>query len=149
MPRSPATSKVTGLDACVPGCPLDSDLSLPGLREQLPNSDALTDTAELFRLLGDPTRLALLHALASGGELCVCDLAEVVAVSDNVVSQALRLLRTADIVRTRREGRRIHYRLADAHVRLLLDLSVDHVGHRSNHPSDVTVAGHREARRGS
>ncbi len=88
------------------------------------------EAAELFRLLGDPTRLAILHALLEGGELCVCDLARVAGVAENVVSQAMRLLRAADVVRTRRDGRRIHYRLADAHVRLLLDVSADHVRHQ-------------------
>ena len=99
------------------------------MRDRQPEPDAFARTAELFRLLGDPTRVALLHALADGGELCVCDLAAVVGVSENVVSQAMRLLRAADVVRTRRDGRRIHYRLADAHVRLLLDVTIDHVGH--------------------
>ena len=75
-------------------------------------------------------RLAILHALLEAGELCVCDLARLAGVAENVVSQALRLLRAADVVRTRRDGRRIHYRLADAHVRLLLDLSADHVRHQ-------------------
>jgi ArsR family transcriptional regulator, lead/cadmium/zinc/bismuth-responsive transcriptional repressor len=92
--------------------------------------EAHVEAAELFRLLGDPTRLAILHALSEAGELCVCDLARVAGVAENVVSQAMRLLRAADVVRTRRDGRRIHYRLADAHVRMLLDLSADHVRHQ-------------------
>lgn len=120
---------VVGLDACVSRCEAPSPISLDGLRQRLPDREAHVETAELFRLLGDPTRVAILHALLLGGELCVCDLAEVVGVGENVVSQAMRLLRAADVVRTRRDGRRIHYRLADAHVRMLLDLSADHVGH--------------------
>lgn len=128
--RSGGRSDVVGLDACAPGCgPQHAPASLSALRERLPDAEAFARTAELFRLLGDPTRVALLHALADGGELCVCDLAEVVGVSENVVSQAMRLLRAADVVRTRRDGRRIHYRLADSHVRMLLDVTVDHVGH--------------------
>ena len=107
-----------------PATPLDS------LRDRLSGREAHVEAAELFRLLGDPTRLAILHALLEAGELCVCDLARLAGVAENVVSQALRLLRAADVVRTRRDGRRIHYRLADAHVRLLLDLSADHVRHQ-------------------
>ena len=122
-------SLVRGLDTCAPRHDSD-ELSLDSLRERLPATDTFTEVAEVFRLLGDPTRVALLHALADGGELCVCDLATVVGVSDNVVSQAMRLLRAADVVRTRRDGRRIHYRLADAHVRMLLDVTVDHVAHQ-------------------
>ena len=122
-------SNVTSLDACAPDCPAPDAASVASLRDRQPGMEAFVRTAELFRLLGDPTRVALLHALADGGELCVCDLAAVVGVSENVVSQAMRLLRASDVVRTRRDGRRIHYRLADAHVRLLLDVTVDHVGH--------------------
>jgi DNA-binding transcriptional ArsR family regulator len=90
------------------------------------------ETAELFRLLGDPTRLAILHALLEICELCVCDIARLTGVAENLVSQALRVVRAAGVVRTRRDGRRIHYRLADAHVRMLLELSADHVRHGAN-----------------
>ena len=120
---------VVGLDGCATHCEEPAVLSLEALRARLPDREAHVETAELFRLLGDPTRVAILHALLQAGELCVCDLAVVVDVAENVVSQAMRLLRAADIVRTRRDGRRIHYRLADAHVRMLLDLSADHVRH--------------------
>lgn len=128
MPDRAATN-VTSVDGCSSRFPVSDVGSLDALRERLPRPDQFVQTAELFRLLGDPTRMTILHALAEGGELCVCDLAAVVGVSENVVSQAMRLLRAADVVRTRRDGRRIHYRLADTHVRILLDVSVDHVGH--------------------
>ena len=59
----------------------------------------------------------------------VIDLAVVAEVSENAVSQAMRLLRTADVVRTRRDGRRIYYRLADAHVRMLIDVTIEHIAH--------------------
>ena len=87
------------------------------------------DLAEMFRLLGDPTRVRLLFALLEAGELCVCDLAAVVETSDTKVSQAMRLLRNAGVVRNRRDGRNIFYRLDDGHVRMLLDLSREHVSH--------------------
>ena len=85
--------------------------------------------AELFRLLGDPTRARILFALLEAGELCVCDIAEAVETPESTVSHALRLLRTAGIVRNRRAGRMIHYSLDDAHVRMLLDLSLAHLRH--------------------
>lgn len=86
-------------------------------------------TAELFRLLGDPGRLQMLCALLEAGELCVCDLAAVVEMAESSVSHSLRLLRTAGIVRQRRSGRQVFYALDDAHVRLLLDVSIEHVRH--------------------
>jgi DNA-binding transcriptional ArsR family regulator len=85
--------------------------------------------ADQFKLLGDPTRVRLLYALLDAGERCVCDLAEAVGVPESSVSHALRLLRTAGIVRNRRAGRMIYYALDDAHVRSLLDLSREHLRH--------------------
>jgi DNA-binding transcriptional ArsR family regulator len=98
-------------------------------RERLVSVEEAGALAEQFRLLADPTRARLLYALLEAGELCVCDLAATVGVSETAVSHALRLLRTAGIVRNRREGRLMHYRLDDAHVRLLLDVSRDHLHH--------------------
>ena len=117
------------LDVCPTHCDEPHE-PVEAIRDRVTGREAQVEAAELFRLLGDPTRLSILHALLEGGELCVCDLALVAGVAENVVSQGLRLLRAADVVRTRRDGRRIHYRLADAHVRMLLDLSADHVRHQ-------------------
>ena len=85
--------------------------------------------AALFRLLGDPTRLHLLDVLADTDELCVHEIAERIGASETKVSQALRLLRTAGIVRNRRDGRHIHYRLDDEHVRDLLRITEAHLVH--------------------
>jgi DNA-binding transcriptional ArsR family regulator len=87
------------------------------------------EVASLFRLLGDQGRVRILAALLEAGELCVCDLAAVVETAESTVSHSLRLLRTAGVVRSRRAGRQIFYRLDDAHVRLLLDVSFQHIGH--------------------
>ena len=92
----------------------------------LPEAERL---AEMFRLLGDRTRTRILFALAEAGELCVCDIAAAVSVPETSVSQAMRLLRTAGVVRSRRDGRMVWYRLDDDHVRLLLDLSREHLRH--------------------
>ncbi|MEJ7801587.1 MAG: metalloregulator ArsR/SmtB family transcription factor, partial [Ilumatobacter sp.] len=73
--------------------------------------DAAVDLAEMFRLLGDPTRVRILFALLGAGELCVCDIAAVVDTTDTKVSQAMRLLRGAGVVRNRRSGRNIYYRV--------------------------------------
>jgi DNA-binding transcriptional ArsR family regulator len=85
--------------------------------------------ADLFKLLGDPTRARILYALLEAGEMCVCDISETVAVPESTASHALRLLRTAGVVRNRRDGRMVHYSLDDAHVRMLLDLSLQHLRH--------------------
>jgi DNA-binding transcriptional ArsR family regulator len=94
----------------------------------LPSSD-LVRAAGLFKLLGDPTRASLLYALLEAGELCVCDLAAATGIQETTVSQALRMLRVAGVVVGRRAGRLVYYRLADAHVRMLLDLTLEHLSH--------------------
>jgi len=96
--------------------------------ERMPAEEDLADTAEVFGLLSDPRRLRLLVALLDG-ELCVCDLAAVSGMSESSASHALRLLRAHRVVEVRRSGRMAYYRLADAHVRMLLDLAVAHIEH--------------------
>lgn len=98
-------------------------------RQGIPLPSEAAALAQMFKLLGDPNRTRILYALLEAGELCVCDLAAVVELQETAVSQALRLLRTAGVVDNRRSGRMIFYRLADAHVRMLLDLSREHTRH--------------------
>lgn len=98
-------------------------------RERLIDPAEVASLSELFKLLGDPTRVRLLYTLAEVGEMCVSDLAAVVDVPETSVSHALRLLRTAGIVRNRKSGRLVYYCLDDAHVRQLLDVSAEHLRH--------------------
>ena len=84
---------------------------------------ALADT---FRILGDPTRVRIVDALAEG-ELCVCDIAEQVGISESAVSHQLRLMRGMRIVRGRREGRCVYYTLDDQHVLDLFQQGLRHV----------------------
>lgn len=118
---------VVSLDACSTKV-VDAE-RVQHVKERLLDLDEAGRLADLFKLLGDPTRTRLLFALLEAGDLCVCDLAETVEVPESSVSHALRLLRTAGVVRNRRAGRMIFYSLEDAHVRLLLDLSLEHLRH--------------------
>jgi DNA-binding transcriptional ArsR family regulator len=101
-------------------------------RERALGHDELISLAQLFRLLGDPTRVRLLYALLEVGEMCVSDLAAAVDAQESTVSQALRLLRASGAVVGRRDGRQVYYRLTDAHVRMLLDLSREHARHKDS-----------------
>src|SRR3954465_12458554 len=85
--------------------------------------EALADT---FRVLGDPTRVRILDALSSG-ELCVCDIASLVGISESAVSHQLRLLRSMRLVRPRREGRLVYYAVDDQHILELLAQAFTHV----------------------
>jgi ArsR family transcriptional regulator, lead/cadmium/zinc/bismuth-responsive transcriptional repressor len=87
----------------------------------VPAPDDAQRLADLLGLLADPTRVRILFALVAADELCVGDLALALGVTDDQSSYALRLLRTAGLVQTRRDGRVVHYRLADGFPHQLLD----------------------------
>jgi len=89
-------------------------------------SEELGLMAEIFQILADPTRLGIVDALRHR-ELCVADLATVVGSSESAVSHHLRQLRLSRLVRTRRDGRMIYYRLDDDHVATLIDIGLEHV----------------------
>ena len=124
---------VVGLDACT--TKVVDEERVAAARGQLLPDDELDGLTQLFRLLGDMTRARLLYALLEAGELCVCDLAAATSTPETNVSHALRLLRTAGIVKARRAGRMMHYSLDDAHVRMLLDVSREHLRHASGDES--------------
>ena len=124
-------NEIVGLDSCAEKV-VDHE-RVSAAREALLPEDELRPLTELFRLLGDFTRVRLLYALLEAGELCVCDLAATTGTPETNVSHALRLLRTAGIVKARRAGRMMHYSLDDAHVRMLLDISREHLRHSADH----------------
>jgi ArsR family transcriptional regulator, lead/cadmium/zinc/bismuth-responsive transcriptional repressor len=111
------------------------DARVPSVR--LPSESAVADTAEIFGLLSDPGRLRLLCALGHG-EAVVGELARIAGMSESATSHALRLLRARRVVRARRDGRLVHYRLQDEHVSQLLDIALAHVEHSSlAHPESA------------
>lgn len=120
---------VLGLDACATR--VIDEARVAAARDGLLPDEEIGQLTQLFRLLGDATRARLLYALLEAGELCVCDLSAATGTPETNVSHALRLLRTAGIVKARRDGRMMHYSLDDAHVRMLLDLSREHLRHAS------------------
>jgi len=99
------------------------------VRTHLPHAQVVQEAADVFALLGDPNRFRLLAGLREAGELCVCDLAAAAGMGESAASHALRLLRAHGIVAARRKGRMVYYSLRDAHVRQLLDVSLEHVRH--------------------
>jgi DNA-binding transcriptional ArsR family regulator len=90
-------------------------------------ADELEGLAEIFHVLASSTRLRIVEALTEVPELCVSDLSTVVGVSESAVSHQLRVLRQLRMVRHRREGRMVYYRLEDDHVADLFRLGLDHV----------------------
>jgi len=96
------------------------------VREQLPEDEVLYDLAELFKLFGDSTRIKILYVLFES-EMCVCDIAQLLNLSQSAVSHQLRALKQSKLVKYRREGKTIFYSLADSHVRTIIDQGMEHV----------------------
>jgi DNA-binding transcriptional ArsR family regulator len=96
--------------------------------EAMPADGDIEGLADVFGLLADAGRLRVLVALLEG-EMCVCDLAAVARTSESATSHHLRLLRAHRVVQVRRSGRMAYYRLADGHVRMLVDVALTHIGH--------------------
>lgn len=114
-------------DACQ--CTVLHQDRLDRVQAAFPAATDLEGAAEVFRLLGDPGRLRIVQALAAE-ELCVCDLATFVGASSSAVSHQLRLLKQARLVRNRREGKVVYYRLDDGHVTALVVTALDHARER-------------------
>ncbi len=122
-------TEVVGLDGCTVTCVHPEKVAM--VWSQTPGDEELAEVARVFKILGDPTRTRLLYALLEAGELCVCDLSAATGISEATLSQSLRLLRASRVVTGRRDGRNVFYRLSDTHVRMLLDVTRQHVVHDS------------------
>ncbi len=94
--------------------------------QKIENDETLSNLAETFKALADPTRLKILQAL-SMADLCVCDLSHITGMTVSAISHQLRLLRTMRLVKYERVGRKVFYSLADDHVNLLFKIGLEHV----------------------
>lgn len=96
------------------------------VHEKMPEEEELYDLAELFKVFGDSTRIRILFVLFEA-EVCVCDLAEALNMTQSAVSHQLKILKQNKLVRSRREGKSVFYSLADGHVRTIIDQGLEHV----------------------
>lgn len=112
------------LDRCEINCIHDE--AVKAVREALFSEDIAVSLAELFRALGDPTRVKILFSLMTR-ELCVCDITAVIGASESAVSHQLRILRNLRLVKYRREGKILYYSLADDHIEKLFAQGLEHV----------------------
>lgn len=95
-------------------------------RKHIPNEEVLYDIADLFKVFGDSTRIKILCALFEH-EMCVCDIAEVTNMTQSAISHQLRILKQAELVRFRRDGKTIYYSLKDDHVVSIYKQGLEHV----------------------
>ena len=114
----------TGAEDTVPVCETHHHHHIQ--LEHILSEDVLYNLADLFKVFGDPTRIRILHAL-SVRELCVCDIAEALGMTQSAISHQLRVLKQIHLVKYRREGKTIYYSLADSHVQTILVQGLEHV----------------------
>ena len=96
------------------------------VNETIPEENELYDLAELFKIFGDSTRIKILYALFES-EMCVCDIAQLLNMTQSAISHQLRSLKQSKLVKYRREGKTVFYSLADAHVRTIINQGLEHV----------------------
>ena len=93
---------------------------------KMPDEEVLYDIAELFKVFGDSTRVRILYALIES-ELCVCDISELLNMSQSAISHQLRVLKQSRLVKYRRSGKTVFYSLCDDHIKTMLDMGMEHV----------------------
>jgi len=98
------------------------------IKNTLPKEEVLFDLADFFKVFGDSTRIKIIYLLLKS-ELCVCDIAEILAMSQSAISHQLRTLRDAKLVKFRKEGKTVYYSLDDEHVENIIKQGYSHVTH--------------------
>lgn len=96
------------------------------VRNKMPEEDELYDLAEIFKVFGDSTRIKILYALFEA-EMCVCDIAQLLNMTQSAISHQLRILKQSRLVKSRRDGKAVFYSLADSHVRSIINQGIEHI----------------------
>ena len=96
------------------------------VNKAMPEDEVLYDLAELYKVFGDSTRIKILYVLLES-EMCVCDIATLLRMSQSAISHQLRVLKQSQLVKYRREGKTVFYSLADDHVRTIISQGMEHV----------------------
>ena len=96
------------------------------VKRDMPDEEVLYDLAELFKIFGDSTRIKILYVLFAS-EMCVCDIAQLLGMTQSAISHQLRSLKQSKLVKARREGKTVFYALADGHVHTILSQGMEHV----------------------
>lgn len=96
------------------------------IEDGMPKEETIRELSDFFKVFGDMTRIKILCVLFQA-ELCVCDLAEVVGMTQSAVSHQLRILKQMKLVKNRREGKTVFYSLADGHIQSILNQGIEHI----------------------
>ena len=109
------------------GCGSDIE-TIEKLKKEMPSDEKLFDLGEFFKVFGDSTRIKIIYAL-SRKEMCVCDLAEFINMSQSAVSHQLRVLKNHKLVKHRKDGKSVYYSLDDEHVDAIFNQGMAHINH--------------------
>ena len=96
------------------------------VNQEIPDEEMLYDLADFFKVFADSTRIKILYVLLCS-EMCVCDLAQILNMTQSAISHQLRTLKQMDLVKNRRDGKTIFYSLADDHIVGILDMGLEHI----------------------
>lgn len=116
--------EIDKLEKC--NCNIIHDDIVEKVKSNLPKEETLYDLAEFFKVFGDSTRIKIICALFES-EMCVCDLSALLGVSQSAISHQLRTLKSARLVRYRREGKIVYYSLDDEHIKHIFDEGLRHI----------------------
>lgn len=112
------------LDRC--DCSVIHEDVVNAVKEKMPQEEKLYDLAELFKVFGDTTRIKILWALAES-EMCVCDIAVLLNMTQSAISHQLRVLKQTRLVKNRKDGKVVYYSLDDAHVKRIFEQGLIHM----------------------
>ena len=107
-------------------CDVIHDDIVNKVKDKMPKEETLYDLAELFKVFGDSTRIKILWALDES-EMCVCDIAVLLNMTQSAISHQLRVLKQANLVKNRKEGKVVFYSLDDEHVKQIFDQGLIHI----------------------
>lgn len=96
------------------------------IRTEMPDEELLGGLADFYKVFGDSTRIRILCVLLEA-EVCVCDLAEILGMTQSAISHQLRVLKQAKLVKNRREGKTVYYSLADGHIQTIISQGMEHI----------------------
>jgi ArsR family transcriptional regulator len=116
--------KYTPAESC--DCEVIHEEVVNKVKARMPEEEILYELAEVFKVFGDSTRIRILWALDEA-EMCVCDIAYLLNMTQSAISHQLRVLKQAKLVRNRKEGKVVYYSLDDEHVRMIFDQGLAHI----------------------
>lgn len=116
--------KLKGAERC--DCDVIHEEIVNSVKDKMPQKDTFNNLAALFKVFGDPTRVKILWALYES-EMCVCDISVLLNMTQSAISHQLRVLKQANLVKNRKEGKIVFYSLLDEHIKQIFDQGLTHI----------------------